>query len=119
MLFMGMKKFILISLLAVMVAFSSSAFDLWFKWTPNPANEAVTSYVIQQATGNSTNFTDVVTAPGTTNLWAVRGLNGSAYKFRLVAVNSAGRSVPSAVLSYPTNSPSTPTNFNFSTPTGQ
>lgn len=95
---------------------SASALDLWFSWTPNPTNELVTSYVIQQATGTSTNFVDVVTAPGTTNKWVVRNLGNNSYKFRLVAVNGAGRSGPTPWISYPTNSPSTPTNFNFSTP---
>ena len=116
MLFMGMKKFILISLLAVLTVYSAAALDLWFKWTANPASEAVTSYVIQQATGTSTNFVDVVTAPGNTNVWSVRGLPNGSYKFRLVAVNGAGRSQPSSVLSFPTNTPSAPADFQFTNP---
>lgn len=113
---MGMKKFISILSLAMFIVVSASAFDLWFTWSPNPSSEAVTSYVIQQATGTSTNFIDVVTAPGTTNIWPVRGLKNNSYKFRLVAVNGAGRSTPTAWIAYPTNSPSMPTNFNFTTP---
>lgn len=106
-----MKKALSILALTVLLVTSVSAVDLWFKWTPNPTNEMVTSYVIQQATGTSTNFVDVVTAPGTTNTWPVRGLGNGSYKFRLVAVNGAGRSVPSSVVSYPTNAPSQPANF--------
>lgn len=110
---MSMKKLILILSLVVTLAVSASALDLWFAWTPNPSSEAVTSYVIQQATGTSTNFVDVVTAPGTTNVWAVRGLGSGAYKFRLVAVNGAGRSQPSTVISFPTAVPSSPANFSL------
>jgi len=111
MIFIGMKKALSILLLTIMLVTSVSAVDLWFKWTPNPTNEMVTSYVIQQASGNSTNFFDVVTAPGTTNVWPIRGLGNGSYKFRLIAVNGVGRSIPSSVLSYPTNTPSQPTNF--------
>jgi len=112
-----MKKILSVLFLALFLVTSASALDLWFSWTPNSTNEVVTSYVIQQATGiNSTNFVDVVTAPGTTNVWVVRGLANNSYKFRLVAVNGAGRSVPSNVLSYPTNAPSAPTNFQFAVP---
>jgi predicted phage tail protein len=113
MIFMSMKKLMLILSLAMFVVVSASALDLWFAWTPNANSEAVTSYVIQQATGTSTNFIDVVTAPGTTNVWAVRGLGNGAYKFRLVAVNGAGRSQPSTVVSFPTNVPSAPANFSL------
>ncbi len=111
MLFMGMKKLILIISLAVSMVVSASALDLWFTWTPNPSSEAVTSYVIQQSTGTSTNFVDVVTAPGNTNVWTVKGLGNGSYKFRIVAVNGAGRSQPSTVVTFPTVVPSTPANF--------
>ena len=116
---MSMKKLILISLLSVFLVASAGALDLWFSWTPNPSNEAVTSYVIQQATGTSTNFVDTVTAPGTTNKWVVKGIGNSTYKFRLVAVNGAGRSLPSSVVSFPTNTPSAPADFQLSTAPGQ
>lgn len=113
MIFMGMKKLILILSLVMSLVVSASALDLWFTWTKNPPTEAVTSYVIQQATGTSTNFVDVVTAPGTTNVWAVRGLGNGAYKFRIVAVNGAGRSQPSTIVSFPTNVPSAPASFSL------
>jgi predicted phage tail protein len=119
MIFMGMKKLILILSLVVSLAVSASALDLWFTWTKNPASEAVTSYVIQQATGTSTNFVDVVTAPGTTNVWAVKGLGNGSYKFRVVAVNGAGRSQPSTVVSFPTAVPSQPANFALTNAPGQ
>ena len=111
-----MKKLILTLLLAVSLVGSVNALDLWFKWTANPSTDLVTSYVIQQAIGTSTNFSDVVTAPGNTNAWVVRNLGNNSYKFRLVAVNGAGRSVPSNVLSYPTNSPGQPQDFQFTAP---
>ena len=113
---MGMKKIILSMLLALSLVGSASAFDLWFKWTANPSNDLVTSYVIQQAVGTSTNFVDTVTAPGTTNVWVIRSLANGSYKFRIVAVNGAGRSIPSNVLSYPTNAPGAPSDFQFTNP---
>jgi predicted phage tail protein len=119
MIFMGMKKLILILSLVVSMVVSASALDLWFTWTKNPPTEAVTSYVIQQATGTSTNFVDVVTAPGTTNVWSVRGLGNGSYKFRLVAVNGAGRSQPSAIITFPTSSPSQPSGFALTNAPGQ
>jgi len=77
----------------------------------------VTGYLIQQATGTSTNFVDAVTAPGSTNSWVVRNLNANnSYKFRLVAVNGAGRSLPSNVLTIPTNAPASPLDFQFTNP---
>lgn len=106
-----MKKLIFTSLLALFVAFSASALDLVFKWSANPSNEMVTSYVIQQATGTNVNFNDIVTAPGTTNTWAVKNVNNGLYRFRLVAVNGVGRSVPSVEIAYPTNAPSQPAQF--------
>lgn len=111
-----MKTRLLILALFLTMAFSASALDLWFTWTPNPTNELVTGYVIQQATLPNTNFVDVVTAPGTTNTWPVRNVGNGSYQYRLVAVNGAGRSTPSAVLAYPTNAPSQPQNFQFATP---
>lgn len=108
-----MKKTLLILSLAFALVGSASAFDLYFTWTPNGTNEMVTSYVIQQATLPNTNFVDVVTAPGSTNVWPVKSLGNGSYKFRLVAVNGAGRSIPSSELSYPTNAPSQPQSFQF------
>lgn len=111
-----MKKTFFALVMALCLVLQASALDLWFTWTPNPSNEAVTGYVIQQATLPNTNFVDVVTAPGTTNVWPVRSLPNGSFKFRVVAVNGVGRSVPSAELVYPTNAPSQPQNFQLTTP---
>lgn len=111
-----MKKILSVIFLSVFLVSAASAVDLWFTWTANPTNEMVTSYVIQQAVLPNTNFLDVVTAPGSTNTWPVRSVGNGSYQYRLVAVNGAGRSTPSAAVSYPTNAPSQPQNFQLTTP---
>lgn len=121
MIFIGnMSKILPIITLSLLLASTVLATDLWFTWSPNPTNEMVVSYVIQQANLPNTNYFDVVTAPGTTNVWPVRGLTTGGYGFRLVAVNGAGRSVPSLPIYYPTNVPSQPSTFQFTNaPSGQ
>ena len=115
-----MKKLIIITALVLFMLHPVIAMpptvDLWFRWTPNPSIELVTSYVIQKAIGTSTNFVDVTIAPGTTNIWAVKGLTNNTYMFRLIAINGSGRSRPSKELIYPTNAPSSPNQFQFTVP---
>lgn len=111
-----MKKFLSISLTLLFLSSATFAADFWFTWKHNPTNEFVTSYVIEQSKAPSTNFVAIVTVPGTTNVGVVKGLTAGTYKFRLVAKNGAGTSQPSSELSYPTNAPSVPTEFNFTVP---
>jgi hypothetical protein len=90
--------------------------DFWFTWKHNPTNEFVTSYVIEQSKSPNTNFVAVVTISGTTNVGVIKGLTAGTYKFRLVAKNGVGTSKPSSELSYPTNAPSAPLEFNYTVP---
>lgn len=108
----------ILSVLFSIAFFTSSALalDLAFVWTLNPSNEMVTSYIIQKATLPSPNFVNVVTCAGTTNYGIVKGLGNGSYKFRLVAINGVGQSPPSNELSYPTNTPGSPINFNYAPP---
>lgn len=115
-----MKK-LLFSILAVMfvtftVLTAESTTDLWFTWRVSPANEMVTSYVIEQAKAPSTNFVPVVTVVGTTNVGVVKGLTAGSYKFRVVAKNAVGSAPPSNEISYPTNNPAAVVEFQFTVP---
>ncbi len=116
---MDMKKLILILTIAASLIASASAIDLWFAWTPNQPAEGVTSYVIQQAVGTSSTFSDVVTAPGNTNRWVIKSVSAGSYKFRLVAVNGIGRSQPSSVILFPSTLPSAPGDFVLTNAPGQ
>lgn len=111
-----MKK-IFASLFAIMfIAASVSAVNLWFIWDANPESEMVTSYIIQQVKLPATNFVDVVTVIGTTNVGVVKNLKAGTYKFRIVAINGLGRSLPSTEVNYPTNTPTVVTNFQITVP---
>ena len=115
-----MKKFIVtLALFAVLVlqAAVSTTYDLWFIWKANPPSESVLNYVIEKATAPNTNsFIPVVTISSTTNVGVVKGLTPGTYRFRLVAKNGVGSSLPSNILNYPTNAPSTAAEFNFTVP---
>lgn len=124
---MDMKKFVSILVTSMIVLILSSiiaspalGIDLYFTWKANPSAELVTSYVIYQANNiGSTNFgpfRPVSTAPGSTNVWPVRGLSPGTYKFRVVAINGAGGSLPSNEVTYPTNNPSKPLEFQITVP---
>lgn len=113
------KLFATILILAALTfawAATPSTYELWFTWKASPAYESVTNYVIEQVKLPNTNFVPVVTISGTTNVGVVRGLTAGTYKFRVVAKNGVGSSPPSDVLNYPTNSPSTLLEFQFTTP---
>jgi hypothetical protein len=95
---------------------TNSTYDLWVTWRASPAYESVTSYVIEQAKLPSTNFVPVVTIPSTTNVGSIKGLTPGTYKFRVIAKNGVGSSLPSNVLDYPTNSPTPLLEFQYTTP---
>lgn len=110
-----MKTFMAIYL--IMAALSVGAYDLWFTWTASPAADVVSNYVIEQAKLPNTNFVAVVTVSGLTNVGVVKGLaTSSKYQFRIVAKNMAGASLPSNVVTFPTNAPSQISDFQLTTP---
>lgn len=116
-----MKRLLFLLLSVMVVTFTiftaeQTTTDLWFTWKASPANEMVTSYVIEQAKLPSTNFVPTVTISGTTNVGVVRGLTAGSYKFRVVAKNAVGSAPPSNEVSYPTNAPFTVLEFQFTTP---
>ena len=111
-----MKKMLLTILTLSVFVSTALSLDLWVTWKPGNTNEFVTSFVVEQAKAPSTNFVAVVTFPGTTNVGVIKGLTSGDYKFRLIAKNSVGSSAPSNVISYPTNAPATPIEFNFTVP---
>lgn len=107
-----MKK-ILSAVFALFISASVFAVDIPFTWKFNPISDMITSYVIEYArpgTVNS-NFVAVVTILGTTNSAVVKNLPLGTYKFRLIAKNGIGSSVPTQEIMVPTNAPSTPLEF--------
>ena len=108
---MSMKKIFSTVLVLVMITLTMSAVDIWFTWSPNPPEEFVTSYVIQQKNMALTNaqFIPVVTVK--TNEGTVKGVGAGIWAFRVVAINGVGTSAPSSVVTVPTNAPSMPQGF--------
>jgi len=107
-----MKK--ILSIICILfISVAAFAVDIPFTWKFNPTSDMVTSYVIEYArpgTINS-NFIAVLTLSGTTNGAIVRNLPLGTYKFRLIAKNGVGSSLPSEEISVPTNAPTIPLEF--------
>lgn len=107
-----MKK-LLSTICVLLVTAAVFAVDLPFTWKFNPTSDMVTSYVIEYSrpgTVNS-NFVALLTLPGTTNSAVARNLPLGTYKFRLVAKNGVGSSLPSEEIVVPTNAPTIPLEF--------
>lgn len=97
---------------AAIVWAQTAPYDVWFKWTLNPPEQAVTSYVIEQAkTAPYTNFIPIVTVSPLTNIGVVKGQTAAYAKYRIVAKNINGSAPPSNEVSWPTNLPSATTGF--------
>ena len=83
-------------------------------WT-DPSDSSITKYQVQQKAGTAAwgGWTDVPSSGATTTSYTVTGLmNGTAYRFRIRAVNAAGNSPQSAVAG-----PATPAASDTTAPT--
>jgi titin len=70
---------------------------LWWTRPPSDGGSAITAYRIQRST-NGRDWTYAATRPGSASSVITTGLvNGTTYRFRVVAVNALGNSAPSAV----------------------
>lgn len=97
---------------AIVLAQTTLPYDVWFQWKLNPAEEAVTSYVIEQAKVSPyTNFVPLVTISPTTNRAVIRSQTVPYAKYRIVAKNNVGSAPPSNEVGYPTTLPTATTNF--------
>jgi len=117
-----MKK-ILFGLMFCGALFSSTfaqttAYELWFTWTQNPAYELVSGYRIEYMKSPSTNWSYLTFVSGTTNVAVAKGVQGGfQYKFRVFAVNAIGTGTNlSSIIAVPTNAPSAVTNYQLTAP---
>jgi len=64
----------------------------------------ITDYIVERSTNGGTSWTQIVRPVSTLTSYVATGLtNGTAYVFKVIAVNAVGISLPSA-----TSSPVTP-----------
>ena len=83
---------------------------------------AITGYVVESATGEFTNWSTVSACTGTATSCVITGLtNGTAYKFRVSAVNGTGAGSPSAASAAvtPSGPPDAPTIDSITASDGQ
>ncbi|MCX7404095.1 MAG: fibronectin type III domain-containing protein, partial [Planctomycetia bacterium] len=76
-------------------------------WTAPVSNggSPITDYIVKRSTNGGTTWTRIVRPVSTLTSYVATGLtNGTAYVFKVIAVNAVGISLPSA-----TSSPVTPT----------